>query len=83
MLRKIIIFFAAFLIGMIASEEFFSFDFEAIENSSKEINGDMSITSMDNTNDEVPHRPEHYKTLESEKVNGILKYVIGARVRSK
>lgn len=86
MLRKIVIFFAAFMVGMIASEEFFIFDFETIENSSKETHGDLSITSVDNTNDEIPHRPEHYPTLESvedEDVKGIINYSYGARQRSK
>lgn len=84
MLRKIVIFLAVFMVGMIATQEFSIFDFELIENSNKEINGDLSIISVDNTNKEIPHRPVHYERLEPMKnVDGIVHYAIGARVRSK
>lgn len=85
MLRKFGIFFAAFMIGMIASDEVFSFNFETSEQFQKEINGDLSIeTVSDNTNDEIPHPPVHFEMLEPVKdVKGLIHYSIGARVRSK
>lgn len=83
MLRKIVIFFAVFIVGMIASEEFSFFDFETTENSSQEINGDLSIFSTHNTNDEISHPPERVEKLEAKKVNGILHYAIGARISCK
>lgn len=85
MLRKILIFFSAFMVGMIASDEVFSFNFKTSEQFSKEINGDLSIdTVSENTNDEIPHPPVHFETLEPKKnVEGQIQYTIGARVRSK
>ncbi|XP_055298548.1 uncharacterized protein LOC129566533 [Sitodiplosis mosellana] len=80
MLRKIVIFFAVFMVGMIASEEFSLLDFETIESSHQEINGDLSIISTDNTNDVIPHPPVHYEMVQPlRSVNGILHYAIGAR----
>ena len=85
MLRKIVIFFAAFLVAMIASEELnFSFDYESVENDQQEINGDLMIFSTHNTNNEVPHPAIHYEKLSAlRNVSGIMHYAIGARVNRK
>lgn len=83
MLRKIIIFLAVFVVGMIATDDDI-FNSAFFEKSNKNSKDDLSIISVDDTNDVIPHRPVHYNNLEMVKrVDGVVQYNIGARTRSK
>lgn len=81
MFRKTIVLFVVFFVGINASEDS---DFQWKSSLDRETNGDISIISMHNTNNEIAHRPIEYVEMELiEAVNGILHYTFGARVRSE
>lgn len=81
MFRKTILLFAVFIVGIIAAENSETAPKNIPE---REINGDLSIISMHNTNTEIAHLPVEYEQMElEESVDGILHYSLGARVRSE
>lgn len=68
---KIVIILAAFMFGMIASEDF------------TEINGDLTIVTTRNQDKQIPHKPIHLETLKLHKnVDGVMHYSLGARTSS-
>lgn len=84
MFRQIIVFLSVFMLGVIANENFFISGDENGEAFNVEINGDLSINSTSNTNDEIAHQHINYEQLQLVKsVNGVLHYSIGARISSK
>lgn len=76
-----------FLTGSIASEEYDDdSDFlncGNMDESNEKIFGDLSIVSTHNTNNEIAHHPDQYELLKATTVNGILHYVLGARIPSE
>lgn len=81
MFRKTIILFSLLIVGIIAKE---SSETQTENKPEREINGDLSIVSMHNTNTEIAHLPIEYVQMEAGKnVEGIIHYNMGARVRSE
>lgn len=84
MLSKLVIILAAFIVGMIASEDVHDFDSNELTNFDTEINGDLQIQILNsNKNQEIPHKLMHLDTLKLHKnVDGVLHYALGARTSS-
>lgn len=85
MLRKIVIFSAVLIVGLIASQDLFITDSEMVETLNADIkNGDLSIVSTVNNKNEILHIPDEYEVLKPiEDVSGLIHYNIGARIHSK
>lgn len=72
------------MLGVIANESFFISDNGKGDTFNVEINGDLSMNSTSNTNDEIPHPHIDYEQLQLLKnFVGILHYSVGARISSK
>lgn len=84
MFRQAIFYLALFMFGMISSHDLLVPSMKKAENFNIEINGNLSITSVINTNNEISHQQidlEHLKFATD--VKGQIHYTIGARTSSE
>lgn len=73
-----------FLCGLISSQELLLPAIEKTDDFNVEINGNLSIQSAINTDNEIAHQQLEYEPLKLVKnVDGILHYSIGARTSSE
>lgn len=71
---------AIFMFGMISSQDFLVPSMDKVEDFSVEVNGNLTIVSMTNTNNEILHQQIDYEPLKFvEDVEGVIHYSIGAR----
>lgn len=81
MLRKIVIFFAVFVIGLIASDDLFTAEFNEVKDSG--VKDALLIVSSENMNSGIAHKSDNYEDLEQRKYGGLMHYSIGARTHGK
>lgn len=81
MLRKIVIFFAVFVIGMIVSDDFSTAEFDEVKDSG--VKDALLIVSSDNMNSGIAHKSDNYEDLEQREYGGLIHYTLGARTNGK
>lgn len=84
MFRQAIVYLALFMVGMISSHDLLVPAMTKTEYFSVEVNGNLSIVSVINTNNEILHQQIDYEPLKlAEDVEGLIHYSIGARTSSE
>lgn len=84
MFRQAVFFLAVFSFGVISSLDFSVPEMESAEDFRIEMNGNLSIVSATNTNNEISHQVINYEPLKFvADVEGLIHYAIGARRSSE
>lgn len=84
MFRQAIVCLAICMFGMISSHDLLSPKMGKTEEFNVEINGNLSIASVINTNKEIPHQQINFEQLNFvTDVEGLIHYSIGARRSSE